>query len=167
MTRADGERAPRPERVIGVAIQDMAAARLGRAFVPLVLLLLTGLGEVLGSGSGGSSGLVLALGAPLAGGAMLAHGQRIVQEAFGRPHRPWMTLAALGSVLPPALGVYVLGWRGLRGVAAWQGAASVLAGIVLTVLGAWLVRAWLRLMELQRLAEAMGPVGPDEGRGGA
>jgi hypothetical protein len=43
--------------------------------------------------------------------AMIAYGQRVVQHAFGRPPRWWMALAAVGSSIPPAFGVYVLGWH--------------------------------------------------------
>lgn len=169
MTRVDPsqEQPPReaPHQVVGRAVQDLAAARLGRGFIPLALLFLLGLGQLLTHGSGGD-GLVVVLGAPVAAVAMLSYGLRTVQTAFGRPRRTWMALATVGSVLPPAYGVWVLGWPGLRSVARWEGPATVVAGLVYAALGVWVLRAWLRLLELQRLSVAMSVEAP-QGEEGA
>lgn len=140
-----------PTQVVGRAIQAMAAARLGRAFVPLALLLLLGLGEMLAR----TGGFVLAVGAPLSAGALLAYGLRVVQRAFGRPHKLWMVGAGVVGFLPPVFGVYVLGWLGLRGVAQGGGVASVLGGVLFAGLGVWVLRSWMQLLELHRLAETM------------
>jgi len=138
-------------QVVGKAIQDLAAARLGRAFVPLALLCLVGVaGMVTGYG-----GLELALGAPLVAGAMLAHGLRVVQRAFGRPPRAWMALATVAGILPLAFGLYVLGWRGLRTLGELDGPTGVVSGLFFTVLGVWVLRSWMKLLELGRLAETM------------
>ncbi|GMV06118.1 MAG: hypothetical protein AMXMBFR53_23940 [Gemmatimonadota bacterium] len=144
---------PREEinQVVGRAIQDLAAVRLGRGFVPLALLFLLGLGQMLAR----SGGFVLAAGAPLSAGAMLAYGMRVVQRAFGRGGRPWMAAAAAAGLVPPAFGVYVLGWEGLRGVAQASGFASGAAGLLLAVLGTWVLRAWMQILELRRLADTM------------
>jgi hypothetical protein len=141
-----------PTVAVGSAIQNLVAARLGRGFAPLALLCLVGLGEML---AGVGSGWLLAVGAPLTAGAMLAYGMRVVQRAFGRPARLWMRAAVASSLLPPVFGVYVLGWRGLRAAAAWEGLTAGLGGIFLAALGAWTLRAWLRLLEVRRLAEVM------------
>ncbi len=141
-----------PRVAVGSAIQSLAAKRLGRGFVPLGLLCLVGLGETL---TGRGSGWLLALGAPLSALAMLAHGMRVVQKAFGRGDRPWMKLAPAASLLPPAFGLYVFAWRGLRAVAVGDGPGAGLAGLLLAALGAWHLRGWMRLLELRRLAEAM------------
>lgn len=140
-----------PARVVGRAIQKLAAARLGRGFVPLALLFLLGLGEMLTR----AGGFALAAGAPLAAGAMLAYSLRVVQRAFGRPPRLWMVGARLAALVPPSFGVYVVGWLGLRGVAQARGVGDVLVGLVFSVLGAWVLRSWMRLLELHRLAETM------------
>ena len=142
---------PAAAQVVGSAIQDMAATRLGRGFLPLGLLFLVGLGQMLRGGGG----FALAAGAPLAAGAMLAYGLRVVQRAFGRPARPWMILAVVGGLLPPVFGVYVLGWLGLRSVAEGGGLASFVGGVVMVGLGIWVLRAWMQIMELHRLAETM------------
>lgn len=145
--------APSPQQVVGGAVQELAATRLGRAFVPLTLLLLMGLGGIL-TGRGTESFLV-AIGAPLSAGAMLAYGLRVAEWAFGRPRRAWMAWSAMAGILPPTYGIWVLAWLGLRGVAMGGGLAPVSAGVVSTALGFWTLRSWLRIVELQRLAEAM------------
>jgi hypothetical protein len=150
-------------QIVGRAIQRLAAARLGRGFVPLALLFLMGVGRMLW----GSGGLVLALGAPLAAGAMLVHAQRVVQRAFGRPPRAWMSLAGPAWVVPVGFGVWVLGWLGLRGVAVGGGVISVTSALLFAGLGAWVLRAWHEILELHSLAEAMIPTPPGERGGGS
>lgn len=150
-----------PAQTVGRAIQRMAAARLGRGFVPLALLFFAGVGEMLS----GSGGLALALGALLSAGAMLAYALRIVQRAFGRSAAPWMSLAGAAGVIPLAYGLWVLGWLGLRGVAAAGGLVASVWAVLLSVLGVWVLRAWLKIQELHALAEAMALGLPGDGDG--
>lgn len=138
-------------QVVGRAIQDLAAARLGRAFVPVALIFLVGVGEMLT----GAQGLELAFAAPLAAAAMLAHGLRVVQQAFGRPRRWWAVLTPAAGVLPLGLGLYVLGWRGLRTLAEYNGLTGLASGAFFTLVGLWILRVWTRLLELGTLADAM------------
>jgi len=137
--------------LIGQAIENLAAARVGRALFPLGLLFLVGVGEMMA----GVRGWVLAGGAPLAAAAMLAHGMRVVQRSVGRPRRPWMILASVGGVVPLALGLYVFGWRGLRGLSTFAGPRGVVEGLFFTLVGLWVLRAWTKLLELASLADAM------------
>ncbi len=148
-------RSPTPRQVVGKAIQDVTAARLGRGFVPLGLLCLAGLVQLAGSGAGGSGAWALALGAPLTGAAMLAFGLRVVQRALGRKHRAWMSAAMLGSLIPPMFALYVLAWRGLRGLALGGGPVPVLLAATYSVIGVWVLRSWMRVVEVQRLARVM------------
>ncbi|MDP2956339.1 MAG: hypothetical protein Q8N53_07950 [Longimicrobiales bacterium] len=60
-----------------------------------------------------------------------------------------------GGVLPPAFGIWVLGWLGLRSAAEAEGPVGVTAGLVLAALGVWVLRGWVRILELHRLAETM------------
>ncbi|MHB1192308.1 MAG: hypothetical protein ACYC6F_04600 [Longimicrobiales bacterium] len=138
-------------QTVGRAIQRLAAARLGRGFVPLALLFLLGVGRLLW----GSGGLALALGAPLSAGAMLVYALRVVERAFGRAAPPWMALAGPAWVVPVGFGVWVLGWLGLRGLAVGGGLIPVVSALLFTVLGAWVLRAWHRIVELDVLAETM------------
>lgn len=148
--------APRsPEFVVGTAIQDLAAARLARGFMPLAAVFVIGVGQIFTHGPLHHQTLALLLGAPLAAVTMLAHGLHIVQRAFGRPPRPWMALATLGSLVPPVFGLYVLGWRGLRGVAVDGGPVGVVLGALFALLGIWALGAWMKLNDLQALARAM------------
>lgn len=147
--------------VVGQAIQDSVVPRLGRAFVPAAVAFAVGAGRAI-LGALDPTTWSLLVGAPVTAGAMLAYGLRIVQRAFGRPARPWMSLAGVGSLVPPAFGLYLLGWLGLRAVAQGSGAGPLLGGAAMTVLGGWLLRAWLRLVEVQRLAAVMGAPGATE-----
>jgi len=142
---------PDAQQVVGKAIGDLAAVRLGRASIPLALLLLVGLGEMVAQ----QRGWELAVGAPLAALAMLAHGMRVVQRAFGRPERAWMVVSRLSGILPLALGLYVLGWRGLRALSEFEGSPDLVSGLFFTFVGLWVLRAWAKLLELAPLADVM------------
>ena len=58
-------------------------------------------------------------------------------------------------MLPPAFGIWVLGWLGLRAVAEGAGLVGVMSGLVLAGLGIWVLRGWVQILELHRLAETM------------
>jgi hypothetical protein len=148
------EPALEPQQVVGGAIQRLAAVRLGRAFLPLGVLLLIGLGEMIAGRVPGLDPFLLAVGAPASAGAMLAYGLGVVQRAFGRPPA-WWPFAMMGGLVPLAFGVYVLAWRGLRLVARWDGITGVLTGIFFSLLGYWILRACQRLSELETLATVM------------
>lgn len=137
---------------IADGIQNIMAARLGRGFRPLAILFAAGAVGVFG---GPGPGLPLALGALLASGEMLAYGMRIVQKALGRPTRVWMHLAFWGSVLPPLFAAWVFGWLGLRGLAVTPFGLGSLAAVLYVVLGVWYVRAWMQVVEVERLATVM------------
>lgn len=128
------------------------AARLGRGFIPLAIAFVVGVIRLLVSAE---SGLALPLGALAAGSAMLAYGMRVSQRAFGRPHRRWMSAAMLGSLVPPLFALYVLGWLGLRGLATGEGAGAWGAGIGFAFLGSWTMRSWMKVVEVERLAQVM------------
>lgn len=154
-----------PQEAVGQAIQRLTAARLGRGFVPLALVAVAGLAEVAVAGFGSRGGWFLLLGALGTGAAMLAFGLRNVQLAFGRPPRKWMRMAVLGSVIPPVFSLYVLAWRGLREVALGEGTAIRLLGVILTALGLWALRSWMKVVDVQKLAKAMDlSMGTDQGQ---
>lgn len=143
-----------PRQAVATAIQDLVAARLGRGFVPLALLFLWGVIQLV-TGIDGSEGFVLSVGALAAGGAMLAYGLRVVQRAFGRAERIWMSAAMWASVVPFAFALYVLGWRGLRLLATGGGPTGFLGGIVFAAMGSWVLRCWMKVVEVERLARIM------------
>ena len=147
-------RSPRPDAatVIADTIQSLTAARLGRGFVPLALLFAAGGVGVLRSSVGG---WWTALGAVTTAGVMLAYGLRTVQRILGRDHHPWMSVVLGASVLPPAYALYVLAWRGLRGLAVGGDASELAAATLFTLMGVWVLRAWLRVVEIERLAQVM------------
>ena len=86
---------------------------------------------------------------------MLGHGLRTVQRALGRPDRFWMTLVTMVSALPPVYVVYLVAWRGLRGVATAGGPAGLASAILHAALGVWLLRCWFRVSEIERLTRIM------------
>lgn len=162
------ESPPVPGQIVGPAIQRLAAVRLGRAFLPLAALLLVGLSQMIGRRVSGWGPFLLAAGAPVSAGAMLAYGLGVVQRAFGQPHKAWWGLATAGGLVPLGFGVYVLGWRGLRLIAHWDGVWSVLTGVSFAILGFWTLRSWQKLSELETLATVMTLSelpGPDAGEG--
>ena len=147
--------------MIGRAIQTIMAARLGRGFVPIGILFAVGVVQF-----AQGAGLVVGVGAVLTSAAMLAYGLRIVQNAFGRPTRWWMSVAVGGSIIPPLFSVYVIGWEGLRRLAPGGGLAGIAVAIILAGLGVWVLRSWMRVVEVERLARVMA-VNLDEGGGPA
>jgi hypothetical protein len=139
-------------QVVATGLQGLVAARLGRGFVPLAIAFVVGVVRLLTAAEGG---FALPLGAVAAGSAMLAYGMRISQRAFGRPHRPWMSAAMLGSLVPPLFALYVLGWLGLRGLAIGEGAGAWAGGIGFAFLGGWAMRSWMKVVEVERLSQVM------------
>lgn len=142
-------------QVVGGAIQNLMVARLGRSFVPLALLFLAGVVQSLTGDAARVEGFVIALGAIATSAAMLAYGLRVVQRAFGRGHRFWMTAAMAGSLVPLAYSLYVIGWSGLRLLFAGSGVAGVGAAILHVGAGVWVLRSWMKVVEIERLARVM------------
>lgn len=152
MTRSQplpGDGAARTQ--VGQAIQKLAAARLGRAFIPLAVLLLLGVAQI----ALRRGGILLAGGAALSAAAMLAFGLQVVNRAFGRGSWLWMTAATAAGLVPAAYALWVLGWLGLRGVATAGGLVTGAWAALHLLLGLWLVGRWLQILELSRLAAAM------------
>jgi len=158
------ERSVTPQQVVGVAVQKLAAARLGRGFVPLAILLPAGVAQMLRDGYATPSAMILVVGAPLVALAMLAYALRIVQRAFGRPARAWMSLAMVGSLLPPTFAVYVFAWPGLRMLFGGGGLSGFASAVLFTVLGAWVLRSWMKVVQVERLARVMS-MNLDDGEG--
>lgn len=145
-------------RQVAEAIQKLAAARLGRAFVPLAALVLLGVAHI----AVGRGGFVLAGGAALSALAMLAYGLQVVKQAFGHRRTAAMAAAAAGLV-PAAYAVWVLGWLGLRALAVASGLLPAGWALLHVALGLWLVRRWLQILELSRLAATMATALPGDG----
>lgn len=138
-------------RAVVDAIQNLVAARLGRAFLPAALLFAWGAVDGLRGGEA-----AVAPGALLTSAAMLAYGLRTVQRVLRQEHA-WMPVAAVGAVVPPMYGIWIVGWLGLRAVATGSGLAAVASSILYVALGVWLLRCWLKLLEVERLAQVMAP----------
>jgi len=134
------------------------AARLGRGFVPVGIVFLVGVVDFVRG-----SDVWLPVGAVLAAAAMLGYGLRIVQNAFGRPKRVWMTLAVGGSIIPPLFSVYLIGWKGLRGLAQGGGVPGIAFAILLGGLGVWVLRCWMSVVEVEQLARVMAVNMDEEG----
>ena len=151
-----------PRHVIGKAIEDIVAARLGRGFVPLGLLGVVAVGEILAAEGGERPGWLLLGGAVASGVVMLAYGLRIVQKAFGHPRTFWAGAAMIGSPLPLVFSIYVFGVRGLRALASGGGLASIALAILFTAVGVWVLRSWMRVVEVERLARVMADNSEEE-----
>jgi hypothetical protein len=151
---------PSPEQVVGTAIQDLMVARLARAFVPLVALLVVGVAGIIRPVSSDST--LLVLGSIATSATMLAYSLRVVQRALGRTHRRWMGAALIGSVVPPVFALYVFAWQGLHELLGGGVLLSARA-ILLAVLGVWTLRSWMKIVEVEQLARVMTMNVDDEG----
>jgi hypothetical protein len=160
---------PRPivpaQQAIGRAIQDLVVARLARGFIPLAILFAFGAVESSRRAGYGEATLV-AVGAVVTSAAMLAYGLRIVQHAFGRRLRAWMYVASVGGVAPPLYALYLIGWRGLRLLGFGNGLAGIGTAILFVAMGVWLLRCWMNVVEVERLARIM-PLNQEEHGGSA
>ncbi|MFV2006938.1 MAG: hypothetical protein ACC667_05805 [Longimicrobiales bacterium] len=154
---------PDPAPAVGWAVQRTAAAILGRGFVPLMALGLTGLIQGLRGRLFATEVVTLVLGSVLTAAAMLAYGQLAVHKAFGRPKRAWMEVASMSGVLPYVFGVYVVVGFGLMPLRAGLGLGQVMATLFFAGMGGWCLRSQWRLTDLhlfvRSLSESTGPVG--------
>ena len=114
-------------------------------------------------GAGAPGAAALAFAALAAGVATLAYGRRTVQRVAGRSRRPWMAGAVVGSVLPPAVGLWLLGWEGLRALAQGPSGAGWVTATLHVGLGVWVLRTWMKVLEIERLAQIMLLNPPDPG----
>lgn len=147
-----GPSASDANRAVADAIQALMAARLGLGFLPLGILFALG---AFGAIRGAPMGMPLALGTIATSAAMLAYGLRVVQRAIGRPDRIWMSLATAGSVVPPLFSLYVVGWLGLKQLSDFGSAIGWGLAIVHVGVGLWVLRCWMRVVEIERLAQVM------------
>lgn len=69
----------------------------------------------------------------------------------------------LTSVVPPVYALYVLGWRGLRALAEGLSSVGVLVAVLHVLVGVWLLRSWMRVVEIERLVEVMSVHSEGEG----
>jgi len=140
-----------PMRAVEGAIQTLMAARLGRAFVPLAVVFSLGFLRMLLTPL---ADIWVPAGAALSVLATLGYGLRVVQRALSRPSRAWMTLAQLGSLIPPAYALYLLGWEGLR-VLSFSSLSHFAIATLHAALGVWVLRSWMKVVEIERLAQIM------------
>ena len=141
-----------PRVAVRGAVQNLMAARLGRAFVPLVVAFAVHFGRMI---LRVPEALWIALAAVVAGLATLAYGLRVVQRALDRPNRAWMSLAMVTSVIPPIFALYLLAWEGLRRFAPGATAVTIVVATFHIVLGVWVLRTWMKVVEIERLARIM------------
>ena len=133
------------------AIQTLMAARLGRAFVPLGILFAVGFLRVILSPP---SGLIVPVGSVITVLATLGYGMRVVQRALSRPARAWMGVALVTSVIPPSYALYLVGWEGLR-LLSFSSPTQFAVAILHAALGVWVLRSWMQVVEIERLARIM------------
>ena len=152
-----------PGPVIGPAIQNIVARRLGRAGIGLVVISALGLVEMALGATEPIANLATVL-VPLAcGGALLALGMRTVKRAFGAEAVRWSPLISVLGLLPLGFGIWLLAYRGLRAFAiggaphpGWVGYAAW------AILGYRLLRDSARLSEAGLLAQTMIVPAPEE-----
>jgi len=150
-----------PVDAVGAAIQNLIATRVGRGFVPLAMVFGFGVLQFANEGWTPASMAVVA-GSLLAAVAMLSYGLRVAQLAFGHTERVWMNFALWASIIPPVFSLYLLVWRGLRWFLVGEGLSGAATAIFFTVIGGWAMKAWMKVVEVERLAEVM-LMGPQTG----
>lgn len=139
---------PDPANAVGTAVQRTAAATLGRGFIPLMALGLTGLIQGLLGRLFATEVVTLVLGSVATAAAMLAYGHVAVHKAFGRPKRAWIVAATMSGLLPYVFGVYVVVGFGLMPLRGGLGLGRVLATLFFVGMGAWCLRSQWRLTDL-------------------
>ncbi|GMR12002.1 MAG: hypothetical protein BMS9Abin29_0189 [Gemmatimonadota bacterium] len=137
-----------PARAVGTAVQRTVASTLGRGFVPLMALGLTGLVEGLRGRLFATEVVALVLGSLLTAAAMLAYGQLAVHKAFGRPKHAWAGLASMGGMVPYVFGVYVVVGFGLMPLRGGVGLGRLVATLFFVAMGSWCLRSQWRLTDL-------------------
>ncbi len=169
---SDGGALPSPAtaQAVGTAVQSTAAAILGRGFLPLVALGITGLVEGLRGRLFADEVVVLLLGSVLTAAAMLAYGQLAVHKAFGRPKRAWMLAASMSGLLPYVFGVYVVVGFGFMPLRGGLGLGRVIATLFFVGTGAWCLRSQWRLTDLHLFVGSLSklagaPGGHDASKG--
>jgi hypothetical protein len=151
--------------VVASSIRAIAAGRLGRAFLPVTLLVAcAAAGFALGSLSGRVV-LGIVLGAPFVVGALLVMGQGAVRHAAGWPSTGLWAVSGAAWLVPWGWGVWalvvagVLPGRVALGADAWLQLAVALA---CGVLAARVLRDSVRIGGLRALADAMIVPAPEE-----
>lgn len=137
---------------MGGAIQNLVAARLARGFVPLAGLFVAGIVGLLG---GRPLAIVVAAGSVATAAAMLAYGLAVVDSVSGRVGGVRKAMVTACSVVPPVYGIFIAGWPGLQALTSASGWVAVLLATLYTVVGVWVLRSWLRVVEVRRLARSM------------
>lgn len=152
---------PDPRSVVVAAIRRLAANQLRRAAPPLGLLLVYGVAGAVVYGVATADYLLLAAGAVLSAGALVAMAVRALLRARGRQGRSWLGLIHLVALLPVVYGVYLVFNRGLRPLTslpeAWLWPAA--EALAFAVLGIWVLRVTWKLAEVGRLAGEMAGLG--------
>lgn len=169
MTALPGDRHADPtRRAVAGVVQTMVASRLGRAFLPLLPVVLFGAVQMALRGPLAADYAVLALGGLAAGASMLLYGNGAVRRALGRRGDAAAWLGTASGLVAYAFAFWLLGFRGLRPVAlvtaGEAGAGTLLPALLFVVLAARILWDLSRLTELHRLARTMTVPAPEEGR---
>ncbi len=154
-----------PRTVVASAVQSLAARRLGRAFLPLAVTALAGIGGGVAGVWSAPVATTLAVGAAAVAGAFMVMGLRAVRVALEtRPGGAWRW-AGLARVVPFAWSIWALVVPGV-GTGRAALARGAWGGVALAVLTMGLVLRVLldahRVGELEALAGTMAVPAPEE-----
>lgn len=159
--------ASNPREVVAGSVRTLAAQRIGRAFLPLLIGAVLGAVGFATGALTGSVALGAFVGAPAVAGAFLVMGQRAVRRAAGLPASGLWALADFAWVAPWAwgFGLLVLGAI-LPGRIALQGQEWVHLALHLGVglVAVRVLRDGVRVGELSTLADVMVVPSAEEGR---
>jgi hypothetical protein len=141
---------------VALAVERLAAARIGRALPPLALLAVYGLIQSIRFGFSNSDHLVVFLGALASAGSMVAYGAQAVKRVM-ETRNSLAGLSYLGSFIPYLFGGYLFVTRGLQLVRSpgQLDTGGRLVAVALMLVGVLCVRSQWRLTEVHLLAREM------------
>lgn len=152
-----------PRAVVGPVIRDLAARRLARAYLALVVLAGVCLVEFALRGDPAEVLVPTLVGAAASGLGLLALGMTTVRRAFGESVRLWGPAAAVGTAIAYLFGIWLFGIRGLRELAVGDpGLVGAAFALAYTLFGLRLLRDVLRVGAVRQLSSAMSVPAPEE-----
>jgi hypothetical protein len=141
-----------PQKLRVFLTQRATVDQIGRASLPLVIIVLFSLTQGIRFGFATSDYLFLLLASMISGSAMFFFGLLEIHKAMGEEKRPWMFFAALGGFVPYLFSLYLIGVRGIWSLTQLRQGASVsliVASVSFVLLGYWFLRAYWRLTEIR------------------
>ncbi len=141
---------------VALAVERLAAARIGRALPALALLAVYGLLQSIRFGFASADYVVVFVGALLSAGSMVAYGTEAVKSVMDEKSS-WAGLIYAGSFVPYLFGGYLIITRGLELSRSFDpfDAGGLVVTLALMLVAVLFMRAHWKLTEVHLLAREM------------